>query len=96
MNHARELRRSLARELPAVETLPLATYYQHLAQRRAAGSRMHEALAQFESYFGDRIEFDNRNAAELLVPAGIRVPPVDAYLSRVLCAYWEPRSRAPA
>jgi thioester reductase-like protein len=88
---ARSLLLERGRELPAVTALPLERYLQHLAAESAAGSRFHQALTQFESYFGDFIAFDNRRAAALLAPAGLAVPPVESYLDTVLSAYWAGR-----
>jgi thioester reductase-like protein len=93
--YARALLLERGRELPAVTALPLDRFMEHLAVKSAAGSRFHEALAQFESYFADFIEFDNRRAAELLAPAGIEVPPVESYLDTVLTAYWASRRKLP-
>jgi len=86
--HARALLQERGRDLPSVTTLSLERFGQHLAAKCAAGSRFHKLLAQFEPYFGASIEFDNRRAAALLVPAGIQVPVMENYLTAVLSAYW--------
>jgi thioester reductase-like protein len=91
---ARVLMRDRGRELPTVTALPLDRFMRHLAERSAAGSRFHAALAQFESYFSHYIAFDNRRAMQLLEPAGIVVPTVESYLDLVLTTYWAERRAA--
>lgn len=79
-------RRGVARA--SLTQLDLDHYAAHVAARCAEGSRFHRALAQFQPYFGDLIEFDNRRARALLEPEGIAVPSVDSYLERVLERHW--------
>jgi thioester reductase-like protein len=76
---------------PSVTRIALERFSQHLSSMRAKRSRLHEALSQFEPYFEDRIEFDNRQATALLQAAQIELPPVASYLGPVLSAYWDER-----
>jgi thioester reductase-like protein len=96
INHARGLLLADGRELPPIEHIPLDRYREHLARRQAAGSRLHDMLAQFAPYFSDHIAFDNRQACRLFGAAGIQLPAAERYLTPVLRAYWaSERGRRP-
>ena len=89
---ARTLLRARNQNDRPVTVLPLDRFSRHVASRRAMGDRFYEAMSQFEPYFGDFIEFDNRRSVELLARAGIDVPPVESYLHTAISAYWELRA----
>lgn len=91
---ARPLLRARNQSDRPVTVLSLDRFAQHVAQRAATGDRFYQAMAQFQPYFGDYIEFENRHSVELLTRAGIELPAVDSYLPTVIAAYWDMRARA--
>jgi nucleoside-diphosphate-sugar epimerase len=80
-------------DLPPLRTVPMDEFQRLLGSWRARAAAAEvgflKGLPYLLDYLAEDQTFANEKTAEYLHSAGLRVPPVDAYLTRIMRLYWE-------